>query len=302
MPRLWVSALALLGVSAFASQARAQACCAGSGVLTPGRLNLHEDAAAGLQVKAVGLYGSYDGKGRFVASPSGATETDLEQDLLWTVRLFERGQLTGMLPFVETLRKVPGISEKGGGIGDLQLNGRWDFTLTGASTRVPGIGLLVGLTLPTGTAPERAEQALGTDATGTGAFQGALGLSLEQTFGKWLVNITGSGTIHARRTTTVGKVQEGLGLTGFVAVGYSWDNGLTVALTTSYLGQLPAKIDGVTEADTGRVQIRPTVAAGYTFNDAFRIQGNVFFDIPAAHAGQNENAGAGAAVTALRTF
>ena len=38
--------------------ARAQACCAGGTALSPGRLNLHESALVGLQVKMTGITGS----------------------------------------------------------------------------------------------------------------------------------------------------------------------------------------------------------------------------------------------------
>src|SRR5271166_2707058 len=73
------------------ARAWAQACCAGGSAVTPGRLELHEDALVGMQVKAATVLGSYDASGRYFASPSGDTEGDFEQDLFGAIRVLRRG-------------------------------------------------------------------------------------------------------------------------------------------------------------------------------------------------------------------
>ena len=40
--------------------AQAQACCAGASVITPARLELHEKALVGVQLRAAAVIGSYD--------------------------------------------------------------------------------------------------------------------------------------------------------------------------------------------------------------------------------------------------
>src|SRR5450432_2748218 len=62
-----LAAIAVLAAWGTPSRARAQACCAGGSAVTPGRLQLHEDALVGLQVKAATVFGSYEQGG---GSPS----------------------------------------------------------------------------------------------------------------------------------------------------------------------------------------------------------------------------------------
>src|SRR5690348_1817701 len=86
----------------------AQACCAGSGAVTPGRLALHEDALVGLQVRAAHVFGSFDARARYAGSSPGTAEQDFEQDLIGSVRVpfVSRLQLAALVPFIETRRKA----------------------------------------------------------------------------------------------------------------------------------------------------------------------------------------------------
>src|SRR5580704_3662537 len=90
------------GLSVLApATARAQACCAGTGAVTPGRLGVLEDALVGLEAKAGLVAGSFDPGGRPVASPPGAGEVDLEQDAFGALRVLSRGQVSLLVPVVE---------------------------------------------------------------------------------------------------------------------------------------------------------------------------------------------------------
>ena len=282
--------------------ARAQACCAGGTALSPGRLNLHESELVGLQLKGTGITGSFDGGGRFIASPSGVAEADLEQDLIATLRVLTRGQFTVVLPLLETWRHASGISDSGGGVGDIQVNLRWDATDAGASRTIPGVAVLAALLLPTGLPPESATHVLSTDATGAGMVQGTLGLSLEQTFGKVLVNLTGSTTLHTARTVLGMHTQLGPSFNGFAALGYSFDAGPVAALTASYTGELDSLNDGAAQPGSARRQLRFGISGGYALSDWWRVQGGVFGDPPAAHFGQNQPTGAGMSATLLRAW
>src|SRR5262249_41738307 len=89
------AALALgLAAAAVPSEARAQACCVGGLVLTPGRLNLHESGLVGVQVRGMANTGSFNASGAFVGVPKGVAEGDFEQDLIATLRVLSRGQFT----------------------------------------------------------------------------------------------------------------------------------------------------------------------------------------------------------------
>jgi hypothetical protein len=295
----------VLAAAVVPTQARAQACCAGGLVLTPGRLNMHESALVGVQVKGTGSIGSFDANGAFVPPPKGVAEGDFEQDLIATLRVLGSGQFTVVVPIVETYRRQEGTSAGGGGFGDIQVGARWDATQAGASVTIPGIAVLASVVLPTGLPPEQAMRplSLGTDATGTGAVQGAFGAALEQSFGKVLVNLTGSVTIHSARTVYGMHTQLGPAFNAFAAVGYDFGPGPVVAVTASYTGTLATVSDGTAVPMSTRTQLRFGLATGYAFTDTWRMQGGIFADPPAAHFGQNQPlAGVGASATLFRTF
>jgi Putative MetA-pathway of phenol degradation len=295
---------ALTAVIAAPAEARAQACCAGATALSPGRLNLHETALVGLQTRVTGITGAFDQSGQFLPSPKGTTEVDFEQDLIATLRVLSRGQITVLVPIVETYRHDPGVTDAGGGIGDVQVNLRWDATLSGASLVVPGVAVLASLTLPTGLPPELSSPShlLGADATGAGMVQGALGISLEQTFGHVLVNLTGSATLHTARTIDGMRSQLGPSFNAFTALGYSFDAGPVAALTASYTAALDNEAAGAAVPDSARTQLRFGISGGYAVNDTWRIQSGVFGDLPVDHCGEGQPAGAGFSATLFRTW
>jgi hypothetical protein len=190
----WIVAVALIALAPRA--AFAQACCAGTSALTPGRLAAHERWLLGLRLRGGNAFGAWSSDGTYASAPAGSSEWDFEEDLLGAIRLTSRAQLAALVPAVQTYRRTPTLRELGGGMGDANLSGRYDFTFTGESRSVPGIAALLGVTFPTGTAPESARKPLATDATGTGAFQGNVGLALEQDAGPWLF---GTSALFAER-------------------------------------------------------------------------------------------------------
>ncbi len=293
--------LALVGLLAGARAARGQACCAGATAFAPARLAIHEDALVGVMVRAQGMYGSFHGN-HFAGSPPGDDEADFEQDLIAAVRLWGRLQLAATLPLVETWRRAGGLSEGGGGLGDAQFAARYDFTLAGGSRKIPGIAALAGVTVPSGKASSDAGSPLATDATGTGAFQAAGGLALEQAFGAFLVNLTGG--ITWRAPVRVGNLdtQQGLLWSLFAALAYTITDDLVVALTAAYTAELDARVDGVTQADSGRSWTRLAVAVGWAFHDDWRLQATVYSDLPVAYLGRNMDVGGGATLMVVRTW
>jgi Putative MetA-pathway of phenol degradation len=299
VPGMGVAALAL--ILAAPAEARAQACCAGGLVLSPGRLQIHETALVGVLARATDITGSFDEKGRFV-SPGGAIEGDFEQDVIATLRFLSDGQFTVILPVVETYRRQAPLSDAGGGVGDLQASVRWDFTYAGSSVRIPGIAVLGTLVLPTGLPVDQATHPLTSDSTGTGYVQAGLGVSLEQTFGKWLVNLTGSATFHDARTVMGTRTQLGPSFNAFTALGYSFEAGPVAAVSASYTGTLDAQADGQDEPSSARTQLRFALSGGYSIDDHWRLQASVFGDPPAAHFGQNQPAGVGASAVIFRVW
>ena len=158
------------------ARAWAQACCAGGSAVTPGRLEVHEDALVGVQLKASSMIGSYDTGGAFAVPGAGEAEQDFEEDLIGAVRVLRRGQVALLVPFAET-RRADSLDggQIGGGVGDINVSARYDFVVAGESRSVPGIALLGGITFPTGKPTEQATPPLQVDATGIGAYQANAG-------------------------------------------------------------------------------------------------------------------------------
>ncbi len=269
--------------------ASAQACCAGSGALTPGRLAMHEEALVGAQLRAGDAYGSFDGRGHYGSNPNGTSEYDFEQDAFGAIRFLRHGQGALFVPFVETRRQARGVgSEFGGGIGDVNLAARWDFLDAGDSRVVPGIGALVGVTLPTGTAPEDAKPTpLNTHATGIGAVQGNVGLALEQSFGPWLVNAT--GIVAKRFPRTAQGVHSSLAtqVTLLGGAAYAFPNDAALAAVISYAFEGDATIAGQTAEGSGRRLLRTSVSGVWPFSDRLRGTASFYFDPPIVHVDQN---------------
>ncbi len=296
--------VALLVAVGRESVAHAQACCAGAGAVTPGRLALHETALVGTVLKAGLVTGSYDGGGSYHALPARASEQDFEEDLFGAVRIFERGQLAVLVPFVETRRTASGVTGAGGGIGDVNFAGRYDFTLAGASRIVPGIALLAGLTIPSGRpADSSSAGTLATGATGIGAYQINVGLALEQTYGPWLVGVSG---IYAQRTArTVGEgpseVHERLApqWTGLAVAAYIFPNEMALAASASYTVEGDATIGGTADTESARRLPVLTISGVAPLSDRFRLQGAVFDDLPISTLGAGQPAAAGLSLTLI---
>jgi hypothetical protein len=263
--------------------------------VTPGRLALHEAALVGVQVKSGFETGSFDAQGRFAALSSGASELDLEQDFFAAMRLGEHAQVALLVPLLETRRTSGTLSEFGGGVGDTNLNLRYDFTFAGASEIIPGLGILGGITLPTGTPADSARiRPLATDATGIGAYQGNLGAAVEQTFGPWLLNFTGVVAQRTARTVTQSgvSVHERLAAqwTFLAALGYVLPSEAALALSAAYATEGDATIDGSEASSSGHRSTTFTLAGLLPLTDTWRVQAAVFDNPPASDLSLNQPA------------
>lgn len=282
-------------------RAAAQACCAGSGAVTPGRLAVHEDALVGVSARAAHVIGSFDSGGDFATPPSGSSEQDFEEDAIGALRMpvLDRAQLAVLVPLVETRRTARGVKEFGGGIGDINASARYDFLYAGQMQYVPGIAALVGITIPTGRPPESATQQLATDATGIGAFQGNAGVAVEQLWGSWLV--TAYGIIAKRASRSVQGIRTTLGTqwTAVLAVAYSLPRDYAIALSASYTGEGNAEVNGDEQSGTSRRVPIVAVTGVVPLADHLRLQGGFAMNPPIAELGKNQPATIGLTVTAV---
>ena len=261
----------------------------------------------GTSIKAGLVTGSYDADGHYRSLPGGGSEQDFEEDVFGAVRVLERGQLAALVPFVETRRTAGGATGFGGGIGDVNFAARYDFTLAGASRLVPGIAVLGGLTVPSGRpADSTSAGTLATGATGIGAFQINVGLALEQTYGPWLVGLSG---LYAQRTArTVGDgasaVHERLApqWTGLAVVAYVFPSEVALAASASYTVEGDATIGGASDGESARRLPVLSVSAVVPLSDRLRLQGALYDDLPITPLGAGQPAAAGFTFTLIGSW
>jgi len=285
-----------------ARTAGAQACCAGSGAVTPARLGVHDDALVGAQARFAGHLGSHDPDGAFVPTPAHARELDFEQTVFGAVRVQPRAQVSLLVPFVATHRRASGRASTGGGLGDLNLAARWDPVLAGEASLVPGIGLLAGVTLPTGRTAEDAEKPMATDATGIGAVQVNGGLALEQSFGAWFVGLSGLFSIRQPRTVRSMRMTLAPQLTVLAATGWAFGSGATAALVASYTVEGEARVDGVPIPASARRVVSASIAGTIPLSDQLRMVGSIFANPPLPSFGLNQPVTAGVTLGLLWSF
>lgn len=295
MSRIHLAAIALATLAP--RIAAAQACCAGTGAVTPARLGLHEDGLVGVRLKAANAFGAWSSDGSYAGAPSGSTEWDFEEDLFAAVRLAPRAQLAALIPLVQTYQRTPALSERGGGIGDVNLSGRYDFALAGEYNWLPGIAALAGATFPTGTPVESAGGQLATDATGTGAYQANLGLALEQTAGPWLFGGTGLVAKRAPRTVNGVSSSKSAEWTLLLATAYTFPGDQALAVLASYAAEGDSEYDGQPVPGSSRRLATLSVAGLFPLGGPWRLQGSAFVTPPISDLGQSSLASTGLTLT-----
>ena len=262
---------------------------------------MHEDALVALQARAAHVYGSFDSNGHYSTPPDGSAEQDFEQDVIGALRLpvIDRAQIALLVPLVETRRTARGVAEVGGGLGDMNFSARYDFLYAGQNRYVPGIAALAGVTLPTGRSPESATLAQAADATGIGAFQGNVGVAVEQLFGAWLVTAYGIVAKRAPRTAEGIRTALGTQWTALIAVAYSLPRDYAVAAFASYTGEGNADVQGVEASGTARRIPVLGITGVVPLTDHLRLQGGFSGNPPIPSLGKNQPATVGLAVTGL---
>jgi hypothetical protein len=283
------------------SAARAQACCAAPSLATPARLGRDERAGVGLLLRGRDAYGAFAADGAFATTATGDVET--AQELFVAARPFARAQVAVAVPFVQTRRRAPGLSDWGGGLGDVRASAHVELLRAGERRFVPGVALLAGLALPTGTPPDAASGALAADATGTGSFEGSLGVELDQRFERIFATL--AGTVGRRSARAIGAVRQSFG----VRLAALASGGVTLANEASVGVFLAGSHQGAAhDADAlvidGSALALVTAGLGATspIGAGWRAQASASFDCPVAGLGRNQPTSVGLGLSLLRVW
>lgn len=283
------------------ARALAQACCAAPSLVIPSRLQRHESYGVGLQLRGRGVFGAFGADGAY----AGASDGDVEaaQELFASARIFSRAQVALLVPFIETRRRAMGLSETGGGLGDMRFAGHFELTRAGERAYVPGLALLVGGSLPTGTAPDQAELLLASDATGTGAWEGSVGLEVDQRFESIFVTV--AGAVAQRASRDVMGVHQSFAprLLAIASGGVVLEHDAALGGFVSALHQGAARDGaGVEIAGSAQSLVTAGLAATLPVWDEWRAQATASVDCPISGWGRNQHTGAGFAVSMLRLW
>lgn len=302
--RVAASAAALIAITTSAQHAHAQACCGAATAVSPGRLTMAESFLVGGLVRVQRPIGDYRDDRTWSRAVPGASEWDTEADVFATARFARKGQVTLVVPFVENFRTrstLPADAvNHGGGLGDVRVAARWDFTRAGASKTIPGIAVLAGLTFPTGRRPEDVAEKdyLANGATGRGAYSGSLGVGVEQSFGPWLVLVQ---ALVSRSLPRNGN-RIGTALTTTAAVAYGFDNDAALGALVTYELEGDSVVDGATSPGSGSAMTTTGLAWTYPLTDAYRLAGSLTTNIPANGFGRNRVGGPAMSITFIRAW
>jgi hypothetical protein len=278
--------------------ARAQACCVGASGLTPGWLANHEQWLVGAQLRLAGTHGTYPTRGSFYEAPVGR-DARIESSLFATARVLQRGQVSVFAPLATVRRRAGDIVETRTSLGDLTLVGRYDVIRPGES-RVPGIALLAGGVFPTGTPSDRASPRLAADASGTGAWEGNAGLSVEQVYGKVVLHATALFGLRAPREVLGVTQTLGPRALYLFASGYVFDGDVAVLGTITHTSDGDATVGGVEAPGTGFRATQLAMLVVVPISDTVRIRTSAFTDVPPL--GNNRQALGGTSVSLLKSW
>jgi hypothetical protein len=289
-----------IGLSASARSARAQACCASAGLVAPTRLRAYEDFAAGLQGRGRSIMGAFGAGGGYAGNGVGNSEWDFEQDLFGVARVLGRGQMSLLIPFIETRQAIAGSGDAGGGIGDIVVSARYDFLNAGERRSIPGLALLLGLVVPTGTPLESAATPAGM--TGQGTYQGSVGFAVEQAYEPYFVTVNVLGTLHTSRNVSGVHESFAPALTGIASGGRVLPHGATVGAFFSAMKQGDNSEDGARISDSDLLLLTAGLAGTFALSDEWRLQSTAYGELPFGGLGRNEKAGIGASLSVMKLW
>jgi hypothetical protein len=296
-----IVALALAaGVTACPRTAAAQACCVGTGLVTPARLRTFEDHAVGVQMRARSVMGAFGESGSYATSAAGNRDVGFEEDLFGAVRLGSHFQVALLAPFIQTSRAAAGLSGFGGGLGDLTASARFDAVNAGTRGYWPGVAVLAGLALPTGRPPDEADDPLATSGTGTGSYEGSIGLTVEEIVGQGFISL--SGFVLQRSSRAVLGMEQTFAprLSAVLAGGYTFGHDTTLGAFASALRQGDARDANGAIANTSIALVTTGAALALPVWDAWRLQSTLFTDVPIGGWGRNQTVGLGGTLAVIR--
>jgi hypothetical protein len=133
--------------------------------------------------------GTVEWRERFGAFASDATfralaQGDVDRVVTWRttalVRIVRGAEIGASVPWVLSYRAFGGVTDSGGGLGDIRAGGRLTVLPVDVASLVPGVFATLSTTIPSGRPPASARGALQADAVGQGASEISPGIEIEE--------------------------------------------------------------------------------------------------------------------------
>lgn len=206
------------------------------------------------------------------------------------------------IPYIMNFSSVPGSPKSSSAIGDISINGRYEFfheyqTLNKKIDRtLPYLAITFGLTLPTGISDETAKTEV--DVTGKGFFVGSLGISLTKTLIKNHLQVSTDISWQHSFSKTYNEYfgeklsqpfikKQGDKFNYGVAVNYIFNNWHAVTFSVSGFNQGTYKIDEAATNNSAEHGLNFNLSYTYYPSVPFRITPSIKWNIPSDKLGKN---------------
>lgn len=288
----------LLAVALIAAPrpARAAACCVSATSFGVGRLLAWEDAAMGLQVSHARSLGQWDSGGSLRWNAADYSDGLTTTQLWGIVRVVDRVQLQGWVPFVVNDRKSAGQSQVAGSFGDVGAAARVEILEIGEYQGLPSLAFTAGVLAPTGTRPEQTRAPLFAGTTGRGAWGGSIAVEAEYALLPWFVRVDGGATgyLPFRRSDTGETQRYGPILQASLSTGRELvADVLVAAVALTGEREAPIVIAGTSVPGSTARQYTIAGSLAWRFDPRWTVTGSVTSNVWPDGAGKNRDARVG---------
>ena len=247
--------------------------------------------------------GVWDDAGRW--HPTDFTQTQTKVTLAAAYRLSSHMQFSISLPYVFNNTNSPGLKPSGSGIGDISVNGRYEFFHEFQIRKqagkpkldnvMPYLAVTFGLTLPTGKNTETAGKEI--DVTGKGFYTSSVGISLIKSIVKNRLQLSTDfswqhsfeKTVKEEYGVSVSeyKRKQGDKLNYSMSVNYIFGSEHALALSVAGYSQSPYSINSISADNSAERSM--SFAAAYTYYPTlqFRITPSVKWVFTGDNMGKN---------------
>lgn len=268
----------------------AQACCVTSAGISPTRLALHERFGVGITIRASSSIGQHDADARFLPRTGGTKDIGVAEEVFAAVRWLNRGQFAVLVPLVQTYRSSRTDSSSGAGFGDVQLTARYDWIWASRYRYVPGLAVVGGLTLPTGRAPDQANQRLGTDATGRGVYEGQFGIAIEKAMRQVVPSVAVLATFRSQARFGSVRLTAAPEMRVIGALTYVWSSEQALGIYASLAAEGNGRVNDVESRGSGRREFQLGAYAVLPLSDTLRLRLGASGQPPLDGLGRNQPA------------